>query len=130
MDRKTTGLLSAVAGLATMGAAQAATPPGSNPSEALQAASYGDLLAPIQNAVALMRADDAARMQESRTEASGNVQLAQGYYYAPPPYYYRHHHHHHHHHHHAYYHHHHHHHHHHSAFVGIPGVGGVVVGRP
>jgi hypothetical protein len=127
MDRKTTGLLGAVAGLATMGAAQAATPGGANPSEALQAASYSDLLAPIQNAVALMRADDAARTQQPRTEASGDVQLAQGYYYAPPAYY---HHHHHHHHHHAYYRHHHHHHHHHSAFVGVPGVGGVVVGRP
>jgi hypothetical protein len=126
MDRKTTGLLGAVAGLATMGVAQAAIPAGSDPSEAPQAASYSDLLAPIQNAVALMRADDAARMQEPGAEASGDVQLAQGYYYAPPVY---HHHHHHHHHHHAYYRHH-HHHHHHSTVVGIPGVGGVVVGRP
>ena len=42
------------------------------------------------------------------------------------PYYY----HHHHHHHHSYYrpyYHHHHHHHHHGDFIGIPGVGGVLV---
>jgi len=128
MERKTAGLLGAVATLATMGAAHAVTPPPVNPAETLHAASYADLLAPVQNAVAVMRADDAARTQQPRpdtksdpdSQSDPNIKLAQGYYYGPPAY-----HHHHHHHHHAYYHH--HHHHHHSSYVGIPGVGGVVV---
>jgi hypothetical protein len=121
MDKKTAGLLGVVAGLASMGAAHAASTPAVNPAEALQATSYADLLAPVQNAVAVMRADDAARARQAPSE--GDVELAQ--YYGPPPYY--HHHHHHHHHHHAYYRHHHHHHHHHNTVVGIPGVGGIVI---
>jgi hypothetical protein len=82
------------------------------------------LLAPVQDAVALMQADDALRAQEPATPA-GNVEDAD-YYYNPgyaPAY----HHHHHHHHHHQAYNHHHHHHHHHSAYIGVPGVG-VVIG--
>jgi hypothetical protein len=124
MEKMTAGLLGAVAALATMGTAQAATSAAANP---LHAASYADLLEPVQNAVAQVQADDAARAQRSPSPASGDVELAQGYYYGPPPAYY--HHHHHHHHHHAYYrHHHHHHHHHHNAYIGVPGVGGVVIG--
>jgi len=124
MDRKTAGLLGAVVGLATMGSAQAANVPAANPAEALHASSYADLLAPVQDAVALMQADDALRAQEPATPA-GNVEDAD--YYNPgygPAY---HHHHHHHHHHHQAYNHHHHHHHHHSAYIGVPGVG-VVIG--
>jgi hypothetical protein len=74
----------------------------------------------------LLKADDAAHAQKANSEPVEEMQVAQGY-----PYY--HHHHHHHHHHHSYYgyyrryHHHHHHHHHHRAFIGIPGVGGVVI---
>ena len=123
MDRKTAGLISTVAGLATMGVAHAAVPPAPSAAEALQVSSYADLLAPVPNALDVVKADDAARTQQPQPE--GELQLAQ--YYGPPPGYYRHHHHHHHHHHHAYYRHHHHHHHHHNTFVGIPGVGGVVV---
>jgi hypothetical protein len=126
MDKKIAGLLGAVAGLATISAAQAAPEPGPTPSEALQASSYADLLAPIPNAVAALKADNTVRAQ--------NLELAQYYnypysnysypYYSyPPPYY----HHHHHHHHNNYYSRHDHHHHHNSAFIGIPGVGGVVV---
>jgi hypothetical protein len=123
MDKKIAGLLGAVAGLATISSAQAAPESGPTASEGLQASSYVDLLAPIPNAVAALEADNAARAQ--------NLELAQyyGYYpnsnyypYPPPPYY-----HHHHHHHHNYYSRHDHHHHHNSAFIGIPGVGGVVV---
>jgi len=123
MNRMMAGLLGTVAGLATMGVAQAAIPPAPSASEALQVSSYADLLAPVPNAVDLVKLDDAARAR--RPAAEGELQLAQ--YYGPPPAY--HHHHHHHHHHHAYYRHHHHHHHHHNTFVGIPGVGGVVVGN-
>jgi hypothetical protein len=110
MDKKIAALLGAVAGVATMGSAQAATGSAGNTPEALQASSYADLLAPVPNAVEALKADDAAR-----AEAAAEVQLAQYYPYPyPPPYYYYHHHHHHHHRYwRRYYHHHHHHHHHH-----------------
>ena len=58
MDKKIAGLLGAVAGLATMNATQAATGTAANSSEALQASSYADLLAPIPNAAELLKADD------------------------------------------------------------------------
>lgn len=127
MDKKMAGVVGAVAGLATIGSGQAATAAPQR-SDALQASSYADLLAPISNAAELLKAEDAARVEEQ----SGDVKLVQYYPHPyPPPYYYPyyHHHHHHHHHHHSYYryYHHHHHHHHHNAFIGIPGVGGVVI---
>jgi hypothetical protein len=120
MDKKIAGLLGAVAALGSMNAAQAAPSP--DPTEVLRANSYAELLEPIPNAKALLRAVDEARPEPS---AGANVQVAQYYY-----------HHHHHHHHHAfypryydpygpvvvvpryrrYYHHHHHHHHHHHSF--------------
>jgi hypothetical protein len=120
MDKKIAGLLGAVAALGSMNAAQAAPSP--DPTEVLRANSYAELLEPIPNASALLRAVDEARSEPS---ADANVQVAQYY-----------HHHHHHHHHHAfypryydpygpvvvvpryrrYYHHHHHHHHHHHSF--------------
>lgn len=120
MDKKIVGLLGAVAGLATVGAAQAATEPGPAPTDALRASSYADLLAPVPNAVEAMKADDAARAQAPK------IEQAQYYYYNPYPYYYppyygypyRYYHHHHHHHHHwrRFFRHHHHHHHHHAAY--------------
>ncbi len=128
MEKTTVGLLGAVAGLAAVGSAQAADAPAHNPSEALHAASYADLLAPIPNAVALMKADDAVRTQVPAAGYAGDVELVDGYYYNPYTPNYHHHHHHHHHHHQAYYHHH-HHHHHHSAYIGVPGVGVVIGGR-
>ncbi len=116
MDKKLAGLLGAVAGLAAMSSAQAAP----NPSEALQATSYADLLAPIPNAAALLKVADAAQAQEP----AGDVQLAQYNYYTREPYYqrqyYRHHHHHHHHHHHQYR---------RGEYIGVPGLGGVVIQR-
>ena len=95
MDKKLAGLLGAVAGLATIGSAQAATGPTANASEAMQASSYADLLAPVPNAKEALKADDEVRAQEA-----AKVELAQYYYYygAPPFYSYHHHHHHHHHH--------------------------------
>ena len=133
MDKKLVGLIGAVAGLATASGAQAAIDPPA-PSEALHASSYADLLAPIANPVELLKADNAAREQQA-----ADFQVAQGYYpyYGNYPYsgYYNYPYYHHHHHHNNYYrpysyqHHHHHHHHHNSAFIGIPGVGGIVVPR-
>ena len=123
MDKKIAGLLGAVAGLATISSAQAAPEPGPTPSEALQASSYADLLAPIPNPVAALEADNAARAQNLELAQYYNYYPYSNYYSYPPPYY----HHHHHHHHNNYYSRHDHHHHHNSAFIGIPGVGGVVV---
>ncbi len=128
MDKKIAGLLGAVAGLATMSAAQAAPAP-TVATEPMQAKSYADLLAPVANAAELLKADDAMRAQQAATQSSTDLQVAQAYYpypNPPPPYAYsRYYHHHHHHHHHRYvrrp------HHHHHGTFVGVPGVGGVVI---
>ena len=125
MDKKIAGLLGAVAGLATMGAANAAVQTPATDSPLPAASSYAELLAPVGNAAELLVADDAARLQQGEA----HVQLAQ----------YHHHHHHHHHtkiiirrrhyHHHHHHHHprviirrsHHHHHHHHSMFMmGAP----------
>jgi hypothetical protein len=85
MDKKIAGLLGAVAALAMMDAAQAASAPTQNPAEILKASSYGDLLAPIPNAVALLRAVDTAGGATEAAELSSGVQVAQ----------YHHHHHHH-----------------------------------
>jgi len=105
---------------APFNAAQAAPAPA--PVDVLQANSYADLLKPIPNAAATLRAVDEQAPTQS-TDA--NIQLAQ--------FYHHHHHHHHgyyHHHHHGYfgppvvvvprrrYHHHHHHHHHHHGYYG------------
>jgi hypothetical protein len=108
MDKKIAGLLGAAAALTTMTAAQSAVAE-PTPSAPL---TYRDLLEPVPNALAALKADD-ARLTE---EKEANVKLAQLYFY-------RHHHHHHRHHHRfynyvprGYYHHHHHHHHHHRGF--------------
>jgi hypothetical protein len=118
MDKKLAGLLGAVATLGAMHAAQAGT---SSPTDVLQVNSFAELLQPIPNAAAQLKALDE---HQASQPAEAKVELAQ--YYVP----YYHHHHHHHHHHHAfypryyggdvvvvpryrrYYHHHHHHHHH------------------
>jgi hypothetical protein len=119
MDKKIAGLLGAVAGLATAGGVVQAAP----------VANYADLLAPVPNAVAALKADEAARAQQAQAELPAGAQLVQ--------YHHHHHHHHHrtvvirrhHHHHRRYYHHHHHHHHHHSGvYLGVPGAG-VYVGH-
>jgi hypothetical protein len=119
MDKKIAGLIGAVAGLATIGTAQAAINPVAVP-DALQASSYADLLPPIAHPIALLKADDAARTQKPAAEPAADFQVAAAY------------HHHHHHHHHTYsrnYHHHHHYNHRKSAFFGVPGLGGVVINR-
>lgn len=109
MDKRLAGLLGAVAGMATMGAAHAAVPTAAT-SAIPQASSYAELLAPVPNSTELLQADDQSRAEQGW---AGGVQLAQ--------YHHHHHHHrviirrHHHHHHHVIVikrrHHHHHHHH-------------------
>ncbi len=99
MEKRIAGLLGAVATLGAMNAAQAAPTP-QVPAETLRASSFAELLEPIPNAAATLKAVD----EQTGPSAAGNVELAQYYYY---------HHHHHHHHHHFWrrWHHHHHHHH-------------------
>jgi len=96
MDKKIAGLLGAAAALTTVGAAHAAT---ARVAELASAISYSDLLQPIPNAVALLKADDAARTQQGPVR----VQLAQYY-------------------------HHHHHHHHHGYNAGAAVLGGIIGG--
>ena len=90
MEKKIAGLLGAMATLGAFNGAEAAPAPSPAPTDVLRANSFADLLEPIPNAAALLRAVDEQRPNSSADE---NVQLAQFY----------HHHHHHHHHHHGYY---------------------------
>jgi hypothetical protein len=117
MEKKIAGLLGAMATLGAFNGAEAAPAPPPAPTDVLRANSFADLLEPIPNAAARLRAVDESAPVPSADE---NVQLAQFY------------HHHHHHHHHSQYrrsyvprviivprryrHHHHHHHHHHSFY--------------
>ena len=121
MDNTIAGLLGAVAGLATAATAHAAISPAPMP-QTLEAPSYADLLAPIANPIELLRADDAARVQQPAAEPAADFEVVAA----------QHHHHHYsrnsHHHHHQRYSHNYHHHHHHPVF-GIPGFGVVVNGR-
>ena len=105
MDKKIAGLLGAAAALATVGGANAATEvqgTSQNPATA-----YRELLNPVPNAVAALKADDARREAEARNVKTAQVSVQLGH----------HHHHHgvrirvgHHHHHHVRRSHHHHHH--------------------
>jgi hypothetical protein len=94
MDKKMAGLLGAAA-LVTINSTPASASRLAEP-----ATTYRDLLESIPDALALLKADDAARAQQK----PDNVQLAQ------------------------YYHHHHHHHHHHGYDAGAAIVGGVIGG--
>jgi hypothetical protein len=90
MNRNIAGLLGAAAALTTATAAFAATP---TPTELPSATSYRDLLTPVPNAMAALRADD-ARLANAPTR---EMKLAQAHHHHhhhnPPPR--RHHHHHH-----------------------------------
>jgi hypothetical protein len=94
MEKRIAGLLGAVAALGTLGAADAAPAPAT--SDALRVNSYAELLQPIPDAVARLKAVD----EQRSTTPEANVQVAQVVVVR------RHHHHHHH-----YRRHHHHHHH-------------------
>ncbi len=100
MNKRVALLLCSTAALLTFNAAGQAAPAEPSPTVP-PAQSYADLLAPIPNAVEMLRTDDAAQVARPR------LQLAQ----------YHHHHHHHHY----------HHHHHHSFFPGAV-IGGIIGG--
>ncbi len=104
MDKRIISLVGALSAFAIPEAVQAMPATTANANDVLRVQSYAELLDPIPNAAALLRAADAAPQPES-----GSVQLAQ----YGGDYYHHHHHHHHHHYRYRYYHHHHHHHHHH-----------------
>lgn len=101
MDKKIAGLLGAAAALTAVGGAQAAP---AQPVQLAPATSYQDLLQPIPDAVAALKANQAAAVQNDPTVKFERVQY-----------------------------HHHHHHHHHGFFPGavIGGVvGGLLAGPP
>ena len=131
MERKTAGLLGALAGLATLGGtgAQAATDATLKP-EPLAVTSYADLLRPIPDATRLLQNHN-VELQTQAAKTAGvltadwNGNNGNGHHhnsYAPPPPR-------HHHHHNSYYqpppppHHHHHHHHQGGAVIVVPGIG-------
>lgn len=97
MDKKIAGLLGAAAALTAMSAAQAAPV---EPATLRQPTSYKDLLEPIPNALAALKADDTMRAEAS---PAAKLELVQ-------------------------YHHHHHHHHHHNAYYSGAVIGGVIGG--
>ncbi len=102
MDKKIAGLLGAAAAITTATGAQAAP---AQPAQLAAPASYRELLEPIQNASALLAADDAARAQVQPDARIEKVQW-----------------HHHHHHHHGYY----------NPGAAIVGgvIGGIIAAQP
>ncbi|MGD0721355.1 MAG: hypothetical protein ABR970_09975 [Roseiarcus sp.] len=92
MDKKILGLIAAVSGLGAAGGAQADTPPASS---VMDAKSFAELLDPVPDAAAVLRAVD------RDDPAARPVQLAQWHHHHHR--WWRHRHHHHHHHHHNYY---------------------------
>ena len=120
MNNKIAGLIGAIAGLAIITTAQAAISPVPIP-QSLEPSSYTDLLAPVANPIGMLNAA-AARSQPPATRPAADFQLAaahdyhHGYfrnyhhrYYGYSGYYHRH------------------YDDHHHAFIGIPGLGGVVL---
>jgi hypothetical protein len=92
MQKTITGLLGAVAALGVFGAAQAAPDPG----DALKVSSFAELLEPIPDAAARLKAMDEA---QSAAPAERNIQLAYHHHHHHHRFWrrFRHHHHHHHH---------------------------------
>ena len=86
MDKTTAALLGAIVGLTPLGAAHAALGDAS-PSNFYEVSSYGDLLAPVNDAVARLRvADETPASPEAKIDlADGWLQFQFG---APPPIFY------------------------------------------
>jgi hypothetical protein len=106
MDKTVVGLIGAISGLAALDSAQAAPMANPNATGLAPAQSFAELLDPIPNALAVLRAVEAADAV-AIDEETPSLQLV-GYHH-----HHRWRHHHHHHHHHRWWRHHHHHHHHH-----------------
>jgi hypothetical protein len=91
MDKRLAGLLGAAAALTTVTAAHATAP---IQSEFAPATSYRDLLAPIPNAVAALKADDARLAQTSASDLKVAEDHHHHHHHRPPPPPKHHHHHH------------------------------------
>jgi hypothetical protein len=113
VDRNIVGLLGAMGALAAAAPGHAATSAPLTADTSMQVTSYADLLKPIPNALALMKAPAAANAETSllAPAVEGEATVEDTQFLLP---------HHHHHHHHRYYrrprHQHHHHHHHHDHY--------------
>jgi ABC-type nickel/cobalt efflux system permease component RcnA len=118
MDKNVAGLIGAVGALMASAPAQVATAHPLAIDTAMQASSYADLLKPIPNALAVLKASAEAPVRigpaAPPSDGEARVQEAQVIVEFGPRRPYRRYYHHHHHHHHHYYRHHHHHHHHHD----------------
>ena len=79
MDKKIVGVIGAIAGLAALDQAAQATPAATSNPDLMNARSFAELLNPIPNALAALRAADAATAHETQ-EQTGNVQVA-GYHH-------------------------------------------------
>jgi hypothetical protein len=90
MHKTMTGLLGAAAALGALGGVQAA--PTSDPFDALKVSSYAELLEPIPDAAAQLKALDEA---QSAAPAERNIQLAYHHHHHHHHHWRRHHHHHH-----------------------------------
>jgi hypothetical protein len=118
MDKRIVGAFGAIAGLATLDTAAQATPAAA-PSQPTGAQSFAELLDPIPNAVAALRAADAASRaarEQIAEDRSGEVKVAEHHHHHRVRHHHHHHHrviiraprvridvgHHHHHHHHSY----------------------------
>lgn len=124
MHTRKAGLIGAIAGMASMGVAQAALHP-SAPAGLQPASSYAELLRPIPNATEVLKASNAELLAQAHARVievqyNGGDSHHHHSNYAPPVE---------HHHHHAHYappve----HHHHHQGTTIVIPGVGGIHTG--
>jgi hypothetical protein len=97
MDKKIVGVIGAISGLAALDSAAQATPTAQPTPDLMNARSFAELLDPIPNAVAALRASDAAAraaQEQAVGEVNGDVQLA-GYHHHHRRFYHHHHHHHH-----------------------------------
>ncbi len=114
MDKKIAGLLGAISTVVPLETVHGTPVADVQPTELMAAHSFAELLEPIPNALALLRAADANASGSLRVEAEPAQTQAAGTPNAKTATYYHHHHryyhHHHHHHHYRYYYHHHHHH--------------------
>jgi hypothetical protein len=94
MEKTIVGIVGAVAGLATVGGAQAATPAIQDAGGVPAAQSFAELLDPIPNALAALRAADAAPARDEADMKVAQVYIGVGHHHHHSRY--RHHHHHHH----------------------------------
>jgi hypothetical protein len=92
MDKKIAGLLGAAAALASIDAAQAATPAAVDSTDTIRVSSYAELLAPVPNALALLIANDALPAQSPAQPMQAADHHHHHHHRRPPPSKHHHHH--------------------------------------